>query len=119
VTIFFASLCYLIYGTIIDRIFGLDPDQVAPAIAQSDGVNFVAMPTWKIMLVQLLNIAYSLGNPMKQFMRVFSVILLLVDKIIGRINPIFDFALVFMAASLITMLMLDDYESTPSAASAT
>ncbi len=49
-TIFFASLAalilgYLIYGTIVDRIFGPDPDRVTPAIAQADGVDFVAMPT--------------------------------------------------------------------------
>ncbi len=210
--IFFVSVAalilgYLIYGALVNRIFGPDPERVPPAIAQADGVDFVAMPTWKVMLVQLLNIAgvgpifgpilgalygpsaliwivigsifaggvhdyfsgmlsirhngdsipeivgYSLGNLMKQFMRGFSVILLLlvgivfvsapaqlltgltgigmpvlvaiifayyfiatilpVDKIIGRIYPIFGFALVFMAVSLITMLMINGYDFYP------
>ncbi|MBW1749522.1 MAG: carbon starvation protein A [Deltaproteobacteria bacterium] len=210
--IFFISVAalilgYLIYGTLVNRIFGIDPDREPPAITQADGVDFVAMPTWKVMLVQLLNIAgvgpifgpilgalygpsaliwivigsifaggvhdyfsgmlsirhngdsipeivgYSLGNLMKQFMRGFSVILLLlvgivfvsapaqlltgltgigmpvlvaiifayyfiatilpVDKIIGRIYPIFGFALVFMAVSLITMLMIKGYDFYP------
>jgi len=210
--IFFISVAtlilgYLIYGTLVNRIFGIDPDREPPAITQADGVDFVAMPTWKVMLVQLLNIAgvgpifgpilgalygpsaliwivigsifaggvhdyfsgmlsirhngdsipeivgYSLGNLMKQFMRGFSVILLLlvgivfvsapaqlltgltgigmpvlvaiifayyfiatilpVDKIIGRIYPVFGFALVFMAVSLITMLMIKGYDFYP------
>lgn len=211
-TIFFISVAalilgYLIYGAIVDRIFGPDPNREPPAIAQADGVDFVSMPTWKVMLVQLLNIAgvgpifgpilgalygpsaliwivigsifaggvhdyfsgmlsmrhqgdsipeivgYSLGNPMKQFMRGFSVILLLlvgivfvsapaqlltsltgigmpvlvaiifayyfiatilpVDKIIGRVYPVFGFALVFMAVSLITMLIVNGYDFYP------
>jgi carbon starvation protein CstA len=210
--IFFVSVAalilgYLIYGALVNRIFGPDPEREPPAIAQADGVDFVAMPTWKVMLVQLLNIAgvgpifgpilgalygpsaliwivigsifaggvhdyfsgmlsirhngdsipeivgYSLGNLMKQFMRGFSVILLLlvgivfvsapaqlltgltgigmpvlvaiifayyfiatilpVDKIIGRIYPVFGFALVFMAVSLITMLMINGYDFYP------
>ena len=61
-TIFFISVAalilgYLIYGAIVDRIFGPDPNREPPAIAQADGVDFVSMPTWKVMLVQLLNIA--------------------------------------------------------------
>ncbi len=210
--IFFISVAalilgYLIYGTLVNRIFGIDPEREPPAITQADGVDFVAMPTWKVLLVQLLNIAgvgpifgpilgalygpsaliwivigsifaggvhdyfsgmlsirhngdsipeivgYSLGNLMKQFMRGFSVILLLlvgivfvsapaqlltgltgigmpvlvaiifayyfiatilpVDKIIGRIYPLFGFALVFMAVSLITMLMIKGYDFYP------
>lgn len=210
--IFFISVAalilgYVLYGALIDRIFGVDPEQRTPAITMEDGVDFVAMPTWKVMLIQLLNIAgvgpifgpilgalygpaaliwivigsifagavhdyfsgmlsirhkgesipevvgYSLGNSAKQFMRVFSVILLLlvgivfvsapaqlltnligvpmstlvaiifcyyfiatilpVDKIIGRVYPVFGFALVFMAFSLIIMLMVKGYNLYP------
>ena len=48
---------YFIYGTIVDRIFQPDPDRKTPAITMADGVDFVEMPTWKIFLIQLLNIA--------------------------------------------------------------
>ena len=48
---------YFIYGSIVDRIFQPDPDRKTPAIAMADGVDFVEMPTWKIFLIQLLNIA--------------------------------------------------------------
>ena len=48
---------YLIYGTIVAKVFGADPNRPTPAITKADGVDFVAMPTWKVWLVQLLNIA--------------------------------------------------------------
>lgn len=210
--IFFISVAalilgYVIYGTIVDRIFGVDPNRPTPATTMADGVDFVPMPTWKVALVQLLNIAGvgpifgpilgalygpvallwivigcifaggvhdyfsgmlslrhdgasipeivgdNLGTGMKQLMRGFSVILLLlvgivfvsapaqlltnltplsmptlviiifcyyfiatilpVDKIIGKIYPIFGFCLVFMAVSLITMLMIKGYTFYP------
>ena len=198
---------YIVYGALVDRIFGSDPNRTPPALAQEDGVDFVPMPTWKVALVQLLNIAgvgpifgpilgalygpaalvwivigsifaggvhdyfsgmlsmrhrgdsipeivgFSLGNAMKQFMRAFSIILLLlvgivfvsapaqlltdltgigmpvlvaiifgyyfvatilpVDKIIGRLYPIFGFCLVFMAVSLISTLMIKGYHFYP------
>ncbi len=200
-------LGYVLYGALIDRLFGIDPSRSTPAITQADGVDFVVMPTWKVMLIQLLNIAgvgpifgpilgalygpsaliwivigsifagavhdyfsgmlsvrhkgesvpevvgYSLGNWAKQFMRGFSVILLVlvgvvfvaapaqllnsltgapmplliavifgyyflatilpVDKIIGRIYPLFGFALLFMAFSTMIMLMLKGYTLYP------
>jgi len=210
--IFFISVAalilgYIIYGTIVDRIFGSDQNRATPAVTMEDGVDFVPMPTWKVALIQLLNIAGvgpifgpilgalygpaalvwivigcifaggvhdyfsgmlsmrhdgssipeivgdNLGNGMKQIMRGFSVILLLlvgivfvsapaqlltnltplsmpvlitiifcyyfiatilpVDKIIGKIYPIFGFCLVFMAVSLITMLMVKGYTLYP------
>jgi carbon starvation protein CstA len=48
---------YFTYGMIVDRVFGPDPNRVAPAVRMADGVDYVAMPTWKIYLIQLLNIA--------------------------------------------------------------
>lgn len=49
-------LGYFIYGKIIERNFGPD-DRKTPAVEINDGVDFVAMPTWKVFLIQLLNIA--------------------------------------------------------------
>ena len=47
---------YLIYGKIVDKNFAPDERQT-PAVRINDGVDYVQMPTWKIVLIQLLNIA--------------------------------------------------------------
>jgi carbon starvation protein CstA len=210
--LFFASvgvllLGYLIYGTVIDRLFGSDPTRKTPAETMADGVDYLKLPPWKIFLIQLLNIAglgpiygpilgalygpvaliwivfgcifagavhdyfsgmlsvrydgesvpdvvgHNLGNGFKQFMRGFSVILLIlvgvvfflgpaallqsmtgmdlklligiiiayyflatilpVDKIIGRIYPLFGAVLIFMAVGTITMLIFKGYAFYP------
>ncbi len=209
---FFASVGmlifgYLVYGQVIDRLFGADPARPTPAVRMEDGVDFVRLPTWKIFLIQLLNIAglgpiygpilgalygpvalvwivfgcifagavhdyfsgmlsvrydgqsipdvvgRNLGTGFQQFMRVFSVILLVlvgvvfflgpaallqnmtgldlklligiiigyyflatilpVDKIIGRVYPLFGAVLIFMAVGTIAMLMIKGYEFYP------
>lgn len=59
---FLASLAlliggYFVYGLVVERIFGIDPKRPTPATTQTDGVDFVPMPAWKVFLVQFLNIA--------------------------------------------------------------
>lgn len=49
-------LGYLVYGRFVERIFAPD-DRVTPAVAQADGLDFVAMPYWKVFMIQFLNIA--------------------------------------------------------------
>ena len=58
---FFAGLAmlvigYLTYGRFIEKILGPD-DRDTPAVSKYDGVDFVTLPHWKNMLIQLLNIA--------------------------------------------------------------
>ena len=190
---------YFIYGGLVDRIFGPDANRVVPSTTGADGVDFVAMPTYKVFLIQLLNIAglgpifgpilgalygpsallwivfgsifagavhdyfagmlslrsngdsvpnvvgKELGPVFKQFINYFSVILLLlvgivfvlgpgkllsalcgwpvnywvaaifcyyflatilpIDKIIGRLYPIFGALLFFMSISLTVMIL--------------
>ncbi len=48
---------YFTYGKYVEKTFGMDPHRPTPAISQADGVDFVAMPTWKVYLIQFLNIA--------------------------------------------------------------
>lgn len=48
---------YLIYGKIIDRLFGADPKRETPAVTMADGVDYVPMKPWRIFLIQFLNIA--------------------------------------------------------------
>ena len=188
----FLVVGYALYGKFVTKVFDPD-DRETPAITLADGVDYVAMPTWKVFLIQLLNIAGTgpifgalggamfgpvaylwiifgnifagavhdfmcgmmsmrhkgasvsemtgkyLGNTMLQVMRVFSVVLLVmcgvvftkgpagllamltpetlndqfwmwviivyyfiatfvpVDKVIGKVYPIFGFCLLFMA----------------------
>ena len=49
-------LGYLIYGKYVTKVFGPD-DRQTPAYAMEDGVDYVPMSTWKVFLIQLLNIA--------------------------------------------------------------
>ena len=198
---------YLIYGKIVERIFGPD-DRPTPAISKADGVDYLVLPSWKIFMIQFLNIAGTgpifgaimgakfgpaaylwivfgcifagathdylsgmlsirhgganqpeiigryLGNTAKQVMLIFSVFLLMmvgavfvfspakilgdmwepqfvvdsigkyqfwiiiifiyyiiatmlpIDKIIGKVYPLFAFSLLFMAAALLVMLFV-------------
>ncbi len=202
VSIILLILGYVVYGRIVARIFGEDRDRVTPAIANPDGVDYVAMPWWKIFLIQFLNIAglgpifgaimgvmfgpsaflwivfgsifggavhdylsgmlsmrrngaslpelvgEQLGTGVKQFMRAFSLILMVlvgavfvsgpagllagmadaisvtwwiviifayymlatllpIDKLIGKIYPLFGFALLFMAVGILVSLFIN------------
>lgn len=48
---------YIVYGTVVDRVFHIDDKRVTPAISKADGVDYVAMPAWKVFFIQFLNIA--------------------------------------------------------------
>lgn len=134
-------LGYFVLSKIAERIFGIDESRETPAITQADGVDFVALPLWKIFLIQFLNIAglgpifgavagamwgpvaflwivlgslfaggihdyfsgmlsvkhkgesiteisgYYLGNNVKQFMRFFSVLLLIMVGTVFIMGP--------------------------------
>ncbi len=47
---------YLIYGKVIEKIFGPD-DRPTPAKSIADGVDYIVLPAWKIFMIQFLNIA--------------------------------------------------------------
>ena len=47
---------YFTYGAFINRIFGPD-DRKTPALTKTDGVDYIPLPTWKIFMIQFLNIA--------------------------------------------------------------
>ena len=49
-------LGYLFYGRFIAHMFGPD-DRVTPAVAKADGIDFIALPNWKVFMIQFLNIA--------------------------------------------------------------
>ena len=52
-----ALICgYIVYGRFVERVFGPD-DRVTPAVAKADGMDYIVLPSWKIFMIQFLNIA--------------------------------------------------------------
>ena len=193
---------YLLYGKLMERIFGVEPQRATPAFAQQDGVDYVPLPWWRVFMIQFLNIAglgpifgaimgvmfgpaafiwivvgtifggavhdyfsgmmsvrskgaslpeiigQELGKYIKQFMRLFSLLLMVlvgavfisgpagllnglvpsinvivwtilifsyyilatllpVDKLIGRLYPVFGFVLLFMAVGILMALFVN------------
>ena len=47
---------FFTYGKLVERVFHID-DRPTPALAHPDGVDYVPMKTWRVFLIQLLNIA--------------------------------------------------------------
>lgn len=50
-------LGYFTYGKFMERIFGVDKDRETPAVRLRDEVDFMTLPSWKVFLIQFLNIA--------------------------------------------------------------
>lgn len=50
-------LGYLIYGSFVERVFGADANRPTPCQVLKDGVDYAEMPTWRVYLIQFLNIA--------------------------------------------------------------
>lgn len=48
---------YFVYGRFIDRLLGYDYSKPTPAMVHPDGVDYIPMPTWKVYMIQFLNIA--------------------------------------------------------------
>ena len=61
---------YVLYGTLVEKVFGIDPKAQTPAITKNDGVDYVPMSGWRICLVQFLNIA-GLGPIFGAIMGIF------------------------------------------------
>ena len=194
---------YILYGSFVERIFGVDPNRETPATTLRDNVDFIPMGWGRIFLIQFLNIAglgpifgaiagalwgpvaffwivfgnifagavhdyFSgmlsirnngnsipeivgkfLGKGFKQFMRVFTVLLMVlvgavfvvgpagilnsiagmgitfwaslifiyyilatllpVDKLIGKVYPVFGFSLIFMAFGILGGLIFGGF----------
>lgn len=48
---------YFVYGRMVETITGTDYKKLTPVKRMADGVDYVELPTWKIFLIQFLNIA--------------------------------------------------------------
>lgn len=45
---------YCVYGAIVEKVFGPDPNRPTPACKMPDGVDYVEMSPTKVFLIQLL-----------------------------------------------------------------
>jgi len=195
---------YFLYGLLVERVIGCNPKREMPCYTKQDGIDYIPLPTWKVFLIQFLNIAglgpifgaimgimygpaaflwivlgtifagavhdflsgeisirmggaslpeivgSQLGNGIKQLMRGFSLMLMVlvgavfvltpaeliagmtpewmdatfwiavifiyyilatllpIDKLIGNLYPVFGFALLFMAAGIMGVLIFSD-----------
>ena len=50
-------LGYLLYGAFVEHVFGVETDRPTPSHRLQDGVDYIPMPTWRVYLIQFLNIA--------------------------------------------------------------
>ena len=50
-------LGYVFYGRLAQRVYGLDESKPMPCVTMPDGVDYMPLPTWRVFLIQLLNIA--------------------------------------------------------------
>ena len=50
-------LGYFLYGKFVERYFGVNTQKKTPAYTLEDGVDYKPMPTWKVFVIQFLNIA--------------------------------------------------------------
>lgn len=55
--VIFLIVGYMVYGRIVERIFGVDNSIPTPATAYQDGVDYVPISWGRIFLIQFLNIA--------------------------------------------------------------
>src|SRR5574344_531282 len=50
-------LGYVFYGKYLARLLDINPQNVTPAVSKADNVDYIPMPTWKVFMIQFLNIA--------------------------------------------------------------
>lgn len=57
ICLLFLVASYFIYGSLLDRVAGINPNADVPSKRLYDGVDYLPLPRWRIFLIQLLNIA--------------------------------------------------------------
>jgi carbon starvation protein CstA len=48
---------YFAYGTFVDKIFAPNQNRQTPAYSMQDGIDYMPMPRWKLIFIQVLDIA--------------------------------------------------------------
>ncbi|MBO4672833.1 MAG: carbon starvation protein A [Bacteroidaceae bacterium] len=57
VSLLLLVLGYVLYGAFVNKVFEADPQRKTPCYTSQDGVDYMPIPTWKVFLIQFLNIA--------------------------------------------------------------
>ena len=57
VSILLLVAAYFVYGKIVEKYLDVDPSRKTPAYEKNDGVDYQPLPTWKVFVIQFLNIA--------------------------------------------------------------
>ena len=57
VSILLLVAAYFVYGKIVEKYLDVDPSRRTPAYEKSDGVDYQPLATWKVFIIQFLNIA--------------------------------------------------------------
>ncbi len=57
IALFILIAGYFIYGRFVSGVFGEDHGRPTPVKTMADGVDYVELSSWKIFLIQFLNIA--------------------------------------------------------------
>lgn len=50
-------LGYIFYGKFVETVFGPNEKRKTPGIRKFDGVDYLVLPSWKVFMIQFLNIA--------------------------------------------------------------
>lgn len=50
-------LGFIVYGKVVERFFGADPQRSTPSRTMSDGIDYKEMSPWRVFIIQFLNIA--------------------------------------------------------------
>lgn len=50
-------LGYFTYGKFIEKLFGAEEYRETPVVRLRDDIDYMPLPTWRIFLIQFLNIA--------------------------------------------------------------
>lgn len=50
-------LGYLAYGAFVDKVFAPDANRATPAYTMQDGIDYMPLPRWKLIFIQVLDIA--------------------------------------------------------------
>lgn len=57
ISIIILIVAYFTYGKFVEKVFGVEKERKTPAIKLRDDVDFIPLSTWRIFLIQFLNIA--------------------------------------------------------------
>lgn len=83
---------YFLYGSYVERVFGPDKIRKTPALTMADGVDFIPLPTWKIFMIQFLNIGidYAMEYLEPDYIIIANPDIHVTDRCIKRLHQVLE-----------------------------